>query len=349
MRKVLGWARAHSTRTCAAALVAALVLAHWVRAHPGRSFTAALVMGFLLLNVLAYRHAHAMTHFVQGGGCKGKPEALPLTSRARLLVSGVAMRRPYQDGRPSDLGLDYQVHTFAGEAGDLEAWYVPHAAARGVVVLFHGFAGCKASLLPEARALHLLGYSCFLVDFRGCGGSGGDGTTIGYREADDVAWAVAHVREKWPGRPVVLFGQSMGSAAVLRAVGVLGVEADAAVLECPFDRLLTTVQMRFTALGVPAFPGAQLLVFWGGLQHGFNGFRHNPVDDARGVTCPVLLLHGRKDLRVSVAHAEGIRDNLAGEKVLYVFEGLGHESYVAQRPDEWKGEVGRFLERSLGR
>ena len=43
----------------------------------------------------------------------------------------------------------------------------------------------------DADRLHDLGYACFLVDFRGSGGSSGDATTIGYREADDVVRSVA--------------------------------------------------------------------------------------------------------------------------------------------------------------
>ena len=123
-------------------------------------------------------------------------------------------------------------------------------------------------------------------------------------------------------------------------------KADATVLECPFDTLLHTVEARFGAMGVPAFPGAELLVFWGGLQHGFNGFAHNPVDYARSATGPILMLHGAEDRRVTRAQAESIYANLPGEKELHVFDGLGHESYAAKRPEEWKEWVGRFLDKT---
>ncbi len=73
----------------------------------------------------------------------------------------------------------------------------------------------------------------------------------------------------------------------------------ALVLESPFDALLSTVVNRFALMGLPAFPFAHLLVFWGGVQQGFNGFRHYPADYATEVRCAVLLLDGANDTRVT--------------------------------------------------
>jgi alpha-beta hydrolase superfamily lysophospholipase len=318
----------------------------WAWMYPWRTLGLCLLLGFVLLNLLAYRHARAFTRFrPDGEGPRDAPESLSLFAKVRLLFGGVALPRPCPARTPAELGLPFQRHCFPGDAGTLEAWYVPRPAARGLVLLFHGYGNCKAGLLPEARAFHELGYACLLVDFRGSGGSAGDATTIGYAEADDVARAASFAREKWPSGPLILYGQSMGSAAILRALAARGVRVDAAILECPFDRLLSTVKARFAALGVPSFPGAQLLVFWGGLQHRFNGFRHNPVDYARAVSCPVLLLHGRQDPRVSAGQIEEVYANLAGAKELHFFDDLAHESYVAKRPQGWKERVARFLGR----
>jgi alpha-beta hydrolase superfamily lysophospholipase len=319
----------------------------WIVSHPKLSILLFFLGLLLLLNFLAYRHAHAMTHFVAGGKRPGNVASLSFLDKMRMVFGGLTVDRPHRDETPGSVGLSYEVHTFAGSIGDLEGWYVPHPDPAGTVVLFHGYVSCKAALVPEVRAFHDLGYACFLVDFPGSGGSAGDEVTIGYREAEDVARTVAHVRAHWPGQPLVLYGQSMGSAAVLRALAVAGVEADAVVLECPFDRLLTTVEARFSLVSVPSFPSAQLLVFWGGVQHGFNGFRHNPVDYARDVKCPVFLLHGRCDPHVSGEQIASIYANLAGPKQLHVFEGLGHEPYVPKKAGEWKECVGKFLTRRM--
>jgi alpha-beta hydrolase superfamily lysophospholipase len=325
-------------------------LIFWTAEHPTLTLSLFFLAVFLLLNLLAYRHAHSMTHFAPAYPRPRKPdnwrpqgEPLSFLQKVQLAVNGVAIERPAEADRPDGLYLSYEVHSYPGEAGRLAAWHIPRERPAGRVVLFHGYAASKARLLPEARAFHDLGYACFLVDFRGSGDSEGDRTSIGYHEADDVVRTLAYVRQQWPQDRLVIFGQSMGAAAVLRAMAHHAVEPDAVVLECPFDRLLSTVEARFAVAGLPRFPAAQLLVFWGGLQHGFNGFGHNPVDYARQVTCPALLLHGTHDQRVSVGQMQSIYQNLGGEKHLRFFEGLGHESYAAPRADEWKEHVARFL------
>jgi alpha-beta hydrolase superfamily lysophospholipase len=316
----------------------------WSRAHLKLVLTLALGILIVLVNAVAYLHAYSMTHFTQAGTRTARPEDLSLLGKANVLLTGVKIPKPVNETSPAALGLPFEVQHFAGKDGiDLEAWHIPHADARGLILMFHGYATCKAALLPEAKALHELGYALLLVDFRGSGGSSGSDTSIGFAEAEDVVAAVAHARLRWQQRPLVLFGRSMGSAAILRAIAVHGLEADAIMLECPFDRLLSTVENRFTAIGVPSFPFARLLLFWGGVQCGFPAFTHNPVDYAEHARCPVLLLHGRDDQRVSEAQAQQIFDRFPGPKQFERFDDVNHGSLYAARPEQWTRSVRQFL------
>jgi alpha-beta hydrolase superfamily lysophospholipase len=245
---------------------------------------------------------------------------------------------------PDCAGFSFTVHRFPSlDNVELEAWHILCKQPKGMVLMFYGYAASKSSLLGSARGFHELGYDTFLVDFRGSGGSAGNETTIGVREADDVAAAYAYARMRWPKQAMALFGQSMGSAAIMRALTTHDIHPDAALLESPFDRMLATVENRFVSMNLPSFPLAHLLVFWGGVQHGFNGFSHNPVTYAERVTCPVLLLHGTDDVRVTQAQAEDIFSHLAGPKRFQLFPGFGHGTTWDNCPIEWKKTVGDFL------
>jgi uncharacterized protein len=309
-----------------------------------RFLVGVVLLGFVALNGLAYMHARAMTHFVGGGERTRKPESLAFSRKLQVLLVGVKMPRPVNHLNPADFGLSFDTVTLTNMRGiRLEAWLIRQPAGKGTVLLFHGYGGSKDSLLPAAREFGKMGYETLLVDFYGSGGSQGNETSVGFHEADDVLAAFQYARRQSPDRPLILYGVSMGAAAILEAVHVRQIAPDALILECPFDRLLSTVQNRFRAMHLPSFPSAQLLVFWGGVQQGYNGFNFNPADYTREVHCPLLLLHGEKDARVTLPQMNRLAQNLDPSSRYQVFAGLEHQSYVLARPDEWRGCVAEFL------
>lgn len=297
--------------------------------------------GFALLligNALTFNHAWSFTHYSRGAIKTHRPEALSPLDRVAVLAMGVQLPRPENTRFPADVGLESSTLMVAGAS----CWQFPGPRAE-MVALFHGYGGSKSDLLDEALVFHQLGYTVVAVDFPGSGESPGNTTTLGWTEADVVAGVADRFR---PGGKLVLFGKSMGSAAILRAVGVGGVRADALILENPFDRLVTTVGHRFEAMGFPAFPGAQILVFYGGWQVGFDGFAHNPIDYARGVHAPTLILHGENDPRVKPAEVQAIAAALAGPSEVELFPEAGHVGLIAADRARWVTTVSAWLGRA---
>jgi dipeptidyl aminopeptidase/acylaminoacyl peptidase len=268
---------------------------------------AALLSALVSVNVLAFMHARAMANLAETGEGKARPEQLRVFDKITVWLSGVTIPRPQNRHTPADLKLDYETHRFVSSHDSLvETWYIPGEDGLPLIALFHGYAASKSSLLTAAQVFHELGYTTVLVDFYGSGGSSGSTTTIGVREADDVAATVNYARRTWPSRRIVLYGISMGGAAVLRAIAVHGVKPDAIIIEATFDRLLNAGKNRFGVMGLPSFPFAELVLFWASIQNNFNLFSHNPVDYARSVHCPTLILHGEKDERVTLEQARTI-------------------------------------------
>jgi pimeloyl-ACP methyl ester carboxylesterase len=304
----------------------------------------ALVCGFALLNILAYRHARTMMYFTSGTSRTPKPGELSFGHKLKVLFLGVTIPKPQSSASPADLEPGTQTLRIGCPGGvTLGAWYCPGPLTNPLVILFHGYSGEKSQMIPEAKALLEMGVSVLLVDFRGSGESSESYTTIGIDEGADVAAAVSYARAHLPQRKLVLYGQSMGAGAVLRAIHSCGVKPDAIISEAVFDTLLNTVRHRFEAMGVPSFPNAQLLLFWGGRQAGFNGFKHNPVDYATEVQCAILFLHGSDD---SLAHAEEGRRVFAAVHALMwykEFPRVGHDSGIVAYPKEWRQAVNQFL------
>jgi pimeloyl-ACP methyl ester carboxylesterase len=299
----------------------------------------------LSLNVLAYFQARAFTHFVVASGSRTpKPEQLKGWDKLRTILTGPRVPRPANAGTPADVGLPFEVRQIPSGTAALEAWLVRNPGARAWVFLFHGYSQSKEQLLTVARRFHELGYQLLMVDFRGSGGStGGNSTSIGYFEAEDVNAVVTWARYSLGAEDPILYGFSMGGAAVLRAAAQLGTPAKALVIESVFDRMFSTVENRFRILGLPTFPLARLLVFWGGVQHGFSAMGHNPVDYAAKVTCPTLLIHGEQDRRVTVDQITSVYRRLAGRKQLRIVLGAGHEVSEHLSAEAWNTLIQGFL------
>jgi alpha-beta hydrolase superfamily lysophospholipase len=293
-----------------------------------------------------------MTHFIEAGARTSIPEKLSFGQKMTVLFCGVTIPRPRAQATPAEQGLAFDEISIRCQNGiQLGAWYCPcgkrenvaQENRNGLIILFHGYAGEKSSELPEAKRFHEFGWSVLLVDFRGSGQSSEAYTSVGYDEAGDVAEAVRYARASLPHSKLVLYGQSMGGVAILRSVHACGVKADALIVEGVFDSMFNTVKHRFESMGVPTFPAANLLMFWGGRQLKFDTFSHNPVEYARSVECPILFMHGTADPRAHLAEARRVFDAVPGTKEFKEFPGAKHESGVNRFAELWNKTISEFL------
>jgi esterase/lipase len=258
--------------------------------------------------------------------------------KAKMLFFGVSLPRPRNTETPSK---PYETVTLQSNV-TLSAWYLKAQNPKGTVLLFHGYQGTKSSLIKVSDALQAMGYNTLLVDFMGSGGSEGNQTTIGFKEAENVKAAYDYIAGKGE-KNIYLYGSSMGSAAVMKAMNDYTLSPKAIIVGCPFGTMYGTVGKRFEIMSVPKFPMAGLLTFWGGVENGFWAFGHNPEDYAKNITCPTLLLWGEQDNRVSYEETQTIYNNLAGDKDLQIFVHSGHGQYIDTEPEEWKQTVSIFL------
>lgn len=303
-----------------------------------------LLAGLICMNIVACFHAYKFTHFVDSSVEKTQnPDKLSGLAKIKALVFGVNNPRPENKILPSGA---YQTVKLPGNM-QTECWYFNKKEAgndsiKGTVVLFHGYAGSKSTMLDKGAIFDSLGYNTLLVDFAGSGGSEGKVTTIGFKEAVQVKYAIDYLKEQ-KEENIYLFGTSMGAVAVLKAFDSYDIDPRAIILECPFGTMYETVCARFRNMNAPIFPMAGLLVFWGGIQNGFWAFGHNPVDYALKVNCPVLYLYGEGDKTVSHDETNRIFKNLSGEKELKTYPSAGHENYLLKYRQEWTKDVQDFL------
>jgi len=298
-----------------------------------------LLVFFCLANFIAAMHAWKFTHFSGQGKPTSESLDIPFSDKLRMLFTGVDNPRPFNSYLP------YHPYTAVVVKSnvDVSCWYIPALKpAKGTVILFHGYRAMKAANITRAEPMLQDGYNCLLVDFMGSGESGGNVTTIGYKEAQEVWDCYEYIRGQGE-KNIYLYGSSMGAASIMRALSVYPLEPQGVVIESPFASMYRTVAIRFHKLHVPVFPLANMMVFWGGLENGFWAFGHKPVEYAKDIKCPVLLQYGAKDDRVAPDEIRDIYQNLSCEKKLVVYPDGGHDNYPKMYKDTWQANILLFL------
>lgn len=309
------------------------------RFRPFRWLLSLAILVFVVLNALVAFHAYKFTHYDPDQDEKLTAEGMTTGDKIHAALFGVSLPRPENTTEPS---APFENVVLDVPEGQIHCWWVPEKGAKETVILFHGYGGSKAGWVDRAGAFRRMGYNTMLVDFTGSGQSTGNTTTIGFKEGAEVRVAMDWVRAHH-GQAVHLFGSSLGAAAILKAVND-GAQPTSVILECPFASLLQTVQNRFAMMDIPDWPLAQMLTFWGGVEHGFNAFDHNPAEYARAVRCPALLMWGEADDRVLRRETDAIYASLAGPKALVTFPGVGHENYLQAERERWTKVVKDFLQ-----
>jgi pimeloyl-ACP methyl ester carboxylesterase len=294
---------------------------------------------FVLLNIVAALHAWRFTHFEDPVLSRTPEKGLSFMQKLGILLTGVHNPKPVNRAVPDTA---FQRVSVLSDV-PVDAWWIPVQAARGSVLICHGYGGAKAGMIDKASAFRAMGYSTLLIDFRGAGGSPGNQCTIGWKESVEVRDASRWLRRQDSTKPIVLFGTSMGAAAIMKAAAETPALADRIIIECPFGSMTQTVKNRFHTQGVPTFPMAYLLLFWGSVENGFNAFAHNPETYATHIRTPTLLFWGEKDEKVARSETNAIFHNLAGPKRVYTFPEAGHENYLRKYYTEWNYQVAQFL------
>ncbi len=98
----------------------------------------------------------------------------------------------------------------------VQSWRPAQGEVKAVVVVVHGLKDYSDRYADFAHALTQHGYAVHALDLRGHGDSGGDRVWVDRFSdyLDDLETFVEKVRAEEPGKPLFLFGHSMGGAVV---------------------------------------------------------------------------------------------------------------------------------------
>ena len=230
---------------------------------------------------------------------------------------------------------------------------VPHDVSATVVML-HGRGGIKEDAFPVAERFVAAGFACLVFDARAHGVSGGEFTTYGAREVEDLR-AVINAAEDHYGKEtlgsLVGFGISLGAAVLLQALPEES-RLEAAVLVSPFAELETVIHRAVENVvdsRMPALlPG--LVMKFGGLRGGFAPSKIRPVDQAKTIGVPIMIVHAEDDRVIPPLQSRRVLDALPAREQAHRWrsvEDANHGNVLARGGDDLYQEMIEFWLKSV--
>lgn len=183
------------------------------------------------------------------------------------------------------------------------AWWRPPADGEAVVVYFHGNGGHLGYRAGAFREIAGAGFGVLAIDYRGYGRSTGEPTEAGlYRDAR-AAWRFVEARA--PDRPVVLWGESLGTAVAVE----LATEVDevGVVLDSPLASMPSMA--RVAAPYVPPFLVTQ---------------RFDSLSRIDRIGSSLLIVHCDADGTVPIGQGDTLFQHAAEPKRFMRLRGCGH-------------------------
>jgi alpha-beta hydrolase superfamily lysophospholipase len=245
----------------------------------------------------------------------------------------------------------------------LQGW-LPEGAPRAVVFVVHGYAEHSGRYADLAGVLTDAGFAVCTCDQRGFGRSGGRRALVTHIDAllGDLEAVLHGARERVPGVPLVLFGQSMGGLEVVRyAQQKRTPRPDAIVASAPALSLPDPAWLQALSLAVgriaPRLPTVHLDA--GGLSRDDaveDAVLSDPLfyqgrvaagtaaalvagaraarDEAAKLDLPLLFYHGTEDPITEPSGTEAVYGAAQSEdKTLVLLSGLRHEPHNETEPD----------------
>jgi alpha-beta hydrolase superfamily lysophospholipase len=287
---------------------------------------------------------------------------------------------PYLAARPATqspampAGVVHRGGTF--HRGDIEFFeqsWRPEGPVRAVLVVIHGFKDHGARYEEVALRMVGAGFAVYAMDQRGHGRSAGLRTTIdSYADlVSDLAVFMERVRAAEPGRPLFLFGHSMGGVVVTLYALDHQAELAGLLLSAPalrIDRMpLEVAAIGITAALTPDLPLLDLPnVDFSRDPKVVAGIDEDPLihsapgpartvaaladaisriwERARTLELPLLAMHGTGDsLTDPRGSADLVREAASRDKTLKLYPGLVHDLLHEPEREQLLTDVASWL------
>jgi alpha-beta hydrolase superfamily lysophospholipase len=237
---------------------------------------------------------------------------------------------------PERFNLRYQdvwlpVSAHSGKVERIHGWWIPAAQPEtGVMLYLHGNGINIGANVAQASYFHQLGFSVFLIDYRGYGRSDGGFPTEAtvYQDAQ-IAWDYLVQQRQVNPQRIFIYGHSLGGAIAID-LAVRHPKAAGLIVESSFTSMQEMADLKGWSR---MFPVDLLLTQ-----------RFDSAAKVKLLKLPVLFTHGTLDERVPFQMSQTLFAATPKPKQLALFPGASHNNLAEIAGPQYLQVIQKFIE-----
>ncbi len=200
--------------------------------------------------------------------------------------------------------LPFEERTIAVDGAELSAIRFMQEDPLGLIFFLHGNGGNVESWSSGADYYQRVNYDMFMFDYRGYGKSTGSNLSQAQLH-DDVRQAWDSIAPLYAGKPIIIYGRSLGAA--MAAELATHVDAEKVILVSPFTSMVAMAKIQFPLLPMSL------------VRYPLKTF-----EIIGKIKAPVILVHGDRDSLIPITESKALLDLTNGNSKLLVIDGAGH-------------------------
>ncbi len=224
---------------------------------------------------------------------------------------------------------------------------------KDVMVLVHGIESNYHEVLKVAYNYLENGYNVVVYNQRQTGYTGGKDYTFGFYERWDLEEVVNYATKTYTEGVLGVHGFSMGAATATMHTELNEEKknVDFYILDAPYHTMKSAVTMGIESKNIPLIP--LRYVSWAGelyirIKSGFRYKDSEPYRAVKGITVPVMLIHGTSDKVTLPEGSKVIYDTIPHmNKELWLIDGLDHCVASNLIEKEYFSRIYRFIEENI--
>ena len=223
--------------------------------------------------------------------------------------------------------------------------YYKNNESNKTVILVHGFWGSHLDMLDLAKLFDKRGYNILAINQRANGISGGEYSTLGYYEKNDLKVWIDFVVSLNPNIKILLYGISMGGTVVCLNVSENCLpNVSLAISDCAFDNAYKTMAYSLRKRRILFKLHLKNFLRYSKITKGVDFKKVDLSGKLKNAKVPILFVHGDQDDVVPLEMVYSLSNQVPEyRRELFISSGARHIESYKKNPEAFEKCVDKFL------